>query len=286
VTEGPEGRERRGALLVLAAALLWSTGGLGIKAIADPPLKVAFYRSAVAAVVLLIALRPRVFRTNPRFLAAIASYTACLITFVVATRWTSAANAIFLQYSGVAWVLLASPLVLKEPFKARDAAAVAGAFGGMALFFVGKFRSGGRGDVVALLSGVFFASLVMLLRSERGLAAEAAVTWGNVLTALVLLPFVADDFSLTQKSAAVLGLLGSVQLAGAYILFVKGIKLVTATQASLVGMAEPIANPIWVYLFLGEKPSGWAVAGGIVVLAAIGWRTLAAPPETVVAPPD
>lgn len=280
------GSDRHGALLVLAAALLWSTGGLGIKAISDPPLKVAFYRSAVAAVVLLFALRPRVFKTSLRFLAAIASYTACLITFVVATKWTSAANAIFLQYSGVAWVLLASPLVLKEPFKARDAAAVACAFGGMALFFVGKFRSGGRGDVVALLSGVFFAGLVMLLRSERGLAAEAAVTWGNILTAIVLLPFVAGDLSLTPKSAAVLGLLGSVQLAGAYILFVKGINHVTATQASLVGMAEPIANPIWVYLFLGEKPSGWAVAGGIVVLAAIGWRTLAAPPETVVAPPD
>ena len=66
----------------------------------------------------------------------------------------------------------------------------------------------------------------------------------------------------------------------------KGIKHVSATQASLVGMAEPIANPIWVFLFLGEKPSGWAVAGGIVVLAAIAWRTLATPPETVVAPPD
>jgi len=280
------GGERRGALLVLAAALLWSTGGLGIKAIPDPPLKVAFYRSAVAAVVLLLAFRPRVFKTSPRFLGAIASYTACLITFVVATKWTSAANAIFLQYSGVAWVLLASPFVLKEPFKARDAAAVACAFAGMALFFVGKFQSGGRGDVVALASGVFFASLVMLLRSERGLAAEAAVAWGNVLTAVVLLPFVAGDLSLRAESAAVLGLLGSVQLAGAYILFVKGIKHVTATQASLVGMAEPIANPIWVYLFLGEKPSGWAVAGGIVVLAAIAWRTLAAPPETVVAPPD
>ena len=286
MTEGSEEKERRGALLVLAAALLGSTGGVGIKAIADPPLKVAFYRSAVAAVVLLLALRPRVFKTSPRFLAAIASYTACLITFVVATKWTSAANAIFLQYSGVAWVLLASPFVLKEPFKIRDAVAVVCAFAGMALFFVGKFRSGGRGDVVALASGVFFAGLVMLLRSERGLAAEAAVTWGNVLTAVVLLPFVAGDLSLTPKSAAVLGLLGSVQLAGAYILFVNGIKHVTATQASLVGMAEPIANPIWVYLVLGEKPSGWAVAGGIIVLAAIAWRTLAAPPETVVAPPD
>ena len=137
------GLERRGTLLVLAAALLWSTGGLGIKAIADPPLKVAFYRSAVASVVLLLVLRPRVFKTSPAFLAAIATYTACLITFVVATKWTSAANAIFLQYSGVAWVLLASPVVLKEPFKPRDAAAVACAFGGMALFFVGKFRREG-----------------------------------------------------------------------------------------------------------------------------------------------
>jgi drug/metabolite transporter (DMT)-like permease len=280
------GNERRGALLILAAALLWSTGGLGIKAISDPPLKVAFYRSAVAALILALVLRPRLFKRSPAFLAAIASYSACLVTFVVATKWTSAANAIFLQYSGVAWVMLASPVVLQEPLTRRDAAAVACAFGGMALFFVGKFRSGGCGDLVALLSGVFFAGLIMLLRSERGLAAEAAVTWGNVLTAAVLLPFVAADLSLAPRSAVVLGLLGSVQLAGAYVLFVKGIRHVTATRASLIGMAEPIANPVWVYVFLGERPSVYAVLGGAVVLSAIAWRTLSSPPATVVAPPD
>jgi drug/metabolite transporter (DMT)-like permease len=280
--------ERRGILLVLGAALLWSTGGLGIKAVSDPPLKVAFYRSAIAAAGLLLFLRPRVWKTSPAFLAAIASYAVCLTTFVIATKWTSAANAIFLQYSGVVWVLLVSPILLKEPFRARDAAAVAVAFGGMALFFVGKFRSGGRGDVVALVSGVFFAALVMALRSERGLAAEAAVTWGNVLTAAVLLPFVAHDLALTPKSAAVLAFLGLVQIAGAYALFVQGLKHVTATQASFAGMIEPIANPVWVFLFLGERPSGYAVAGGLIVLAAIAWRTLSSPPETPVMtpPPD
>jgi len=271
---------------VLGAALLWSTGGLGIKAIADPPLKVAFYRSAIAAIGLLLLLRPRIFKKSPAFLAAVGSYAICLITFVVATKWTSAANAIFLQYSGVAWVLLVSPILLKEPFRPRDAAAVAVAFGGMGLFFIGKFRAGGRGDVVALVSGVFFAVLVMSLRLERGLGAEAAVTWGNVLAAAVLLPFVADDLALTQKSAAVLAFLGFVQIAGAYALFVQGLKHVTATQASLAGMLEPIANPVWVFLALGERPSPYAIAGGIIVLTAIGWRTLASPPEPPVMPAD
>ncbi|HVE65139.1 MAG TPA: DMT family transporter [Thermoanaerobaculia bacterium] len=277
---------RQGILFVAGAALLWSTGGLGIKALDDPPLKVAFFRSAVAAVALLLYFRPRLPRPTPGFLAAIASYAACLITFVVATRWTSAANAIFLQYSGVVWVLLFSPLVVKEPLRGRDAAAIGVALAGMALFFLGRFDSSSRaGDAVALLSGVFFAALVLSLRRERGAGAEAAVAWGNVATAVVLLPFVASDLSLSSRSAGVLLLLGVFQLAGAYILFVRGIDTVTATQASLVGMLEPIANPIWVFLFLGERPGTLSILGGLVVLGAIGWRTLTgSPPKTVPAP--
>ena len=278
---------RTGILLVFGAALLWSTGGLGIKALADPPLKVAFFRSAVAAVALLLWFRPRLFRPTLGFLAAVGSYAACLITFVVATKWTSAANAIFLQYSGVVWVLLFSPLVVQEPFRARDAAAIGVAFAGMALFFVGRFDSPGRaGDAVALLSGVFFAGLVLSLRRERGRTAEAAVTWGNVATAAALLPFVASDLSLTTRSAGILVALGVFQLAGAYVLFVRGIDTVTATQAALVGMVEPIANPIWVFLFLGERPGALSILGGLVVLGAIAWRTLTGSPPTTVPAPD
>ena len=277
---------RRGVLLVLGAALLWSTGGVGIKAIHEAPLKIAFYRSAFAAVALLLYFRPRVWKVSPAFLGAIASYAGCLTTFVLATRWTSAANAIFLQYSGVVWVMLLSPLVLREPLKPRDAAAVSIALCGMALFFVGKFEAGGRGLAMGVLTSVLFAALILLLRSERGLAAEAAVTWGNVLAAAALFPFVHDDLALSLRSGAVLVFLGIVQIAGAYALFVEGLKSVTATQASLAGMLEPIANPIWVFVILGERPSRYAIAGGVIVLAAIAWRTLSSPPEAAVMPVD
>jgi drug/metabolite transporter (DMT)-like permease len=282
-----DAEERRGVLLVAGAALLWSTAGLGIKAIDDPPLKVVFFRSSVAAVVLLLHFRPRLSRLTPGFLAGLACYTACLITFVTATKWTTAANAIFLQYSGVVWVLLLSPIVVKEPLRARDAAAIAVAFAGMALFFLGRFDPRGRaGDAIALLSGLFFAGLVLTLRRERGVGAEAVVAWGNVVTAAAVLPFVASDLTLTARSATVFLFLGVFQLAGAYALFVRGIRHVTATEASLVGMLEPIANPIWVLLFLGEKPALTSVVGGLVVLGAIAWRTLTGRPPEPMPPAD
>lgn len=280
--------ERRGILLVASAALLWSTGGIGIKWLAEPPLKIAFYRSATAAVALLILFRPRVWRWSAAFLVGIVSYAACLTTFVLATKWTSAANAIFLQYSGVVWVLLFSPLVLKEPFHRRDALAVTVAFGGMLLFFAGKFESRGyAGEIAALASSVFFATLVIALRRQRGRVAEAVITYGNVLAALVLLPFVHRDLAVSTQSAAVLTFLGVIQIAGAYALFVQGLKHVTATQASLVGMLEPISNPIWVFLFLGERPGVASILGGAIVLSAIAWRTLTGgPPAAEAVPPD
>ena len=247
----------------------------------------AFFRSAFAAAALFLLLRPKLPRLTPAFGVALVSYAACLTTFVVATKWTTAANAIFLQYSGVVWVLLLSPVVLREPFQHRDAIAIAVALGGMALFFVGKFHTGGAGDAMAVLSGAFFASLVLALRMERDAGAEAAVTYGNVLACAALLPFIAGDFHLTGKSVGILLFLGVFQIAGAYVLFIRGLRYVTATQASLFGMLEPIANPVWVFLFLDERPDVYALAGGAVVLGAIAWRTLGAPAAAAkVAPPD
>jgi drug/metabolite transporter (DMT)-like permease len=280
--------ERRGLLLVAGAALLWSTGGIAIKWLEEPPLKIAFYRSATAAVALGALLRPRGWRWTPAFLAGLASYAACLTTFVLATKWTSAANAIFLQYCGVVWVLVFAPLVLHEPFRRRDAAAIAVAFGGMLLVFVGRFEARGyAGEIAALFSSVFFAALVLALRRERGTGAEAVVTYGNVLAAAVLFPFVRADLGVPARSAAVLLFLGVVQIAGAYALFVRGLKHVTATEASLVGMLEPIFNPVWVFLFLGERPPGLSILGGAIVLGAVAWRTVTAgPPAAEAAPTD
>jgi DME family drug/metabolite transporter len=269
--------EARGVVLVLAAALLWSAGGVGIKAVPEPPLAVACWRSGIAALTLLVVLRPVAWHWRPGFLVAVASYAACVTTFVVATKWTAAANAIFLQYSGVVWVLLLSPLVLREPLRGRDAAAVGVAFGGMALFFVGRLEPAARaGDVVAIVSGMCLAALVLALRRERDVGAEAAVVWGNVVTAVALAPFAGLTAPPAPASLGVLVLLGVFQMGTAYVLFVRGLRTVRATQAALLGMVEPVANPIWVFLALGERPRPLAVAGGLVVLGADAWQTRAA----------
>jgi drug/metabolite transporter (DMT)-like permease len=281
-------QRRLGILYIVIAALLWSTGGIGIKAIDDPPLKVTFYRSIFAAVTLLVLFRRDVarFPRTPAFFAAIVAYGTCLTTFVIATRWTTAANAIFLQYAGVVWVLLLSPLVLREPMRRRDVIAIVVALSGMALFFVGRFEARGMaGNAMALLSSVFFAMLILALRREHD-ASRAAVTWGNVALAVVLLPFLVDDLALSWRSLLVLLFLGVFQIGFAYAFFVKGLREVTATQASLTGMLEPVANPIWVLLFLGEKPSTFAIAGAAVVLAAIAWHTMQGEPATDMPAPD
>lgn len=269
---------RHALLFIVAAAVLWSTGGIGIKGISDPPLKVTFYRAVFAAITIALLFRRRVFarrwKSTPAFLVAIVSYGACLTTFVVATKWTTAANAIFLQYAGAIWVLLLSPLVLKEAMRGRDVLAIVVALGGMGLFFVGHFDTQGMsGNVMALLSSFFFAGLILALRREHE-ASQAALMWGNVALALALLPFVANDLALTFRSLLVMMFLGVVQIGFAYALFVRGLEHVPATQASLTGMIEPIANPLWVFLFLGERPSPFALLGGAVVLGAIAWHTL------------
>jgi drug/metabolite transporter (DMT)-like permease len=278
---------RTGLLYIVVAALLWSTGGIGIKGVADAPLKVTFYRSVFAAITLFALFRRDLrVRVTPSFAAAIVCYGACLTTFVVATKWTTSANAIFLQYAGVVWVLLLSPLVLREAMRSRDVIAITVALAGMALFFVGKFEARGMaGNGMALLSSFFFAGLILALRREHG-SSRAAVAWGNVFIALALFPFVMDDLALTKNSLLAFLFLGVFQIGFAYAAFVKGLQHVTATQASLTGMLEPVANPIWVLLFLGERPSPFAIAGAVIVLLAIGWHTLRGEPVSEMPAPD
>jgi drug/metabolite transporter (DMT)-like permease len=270
---------RASVVAVAGAAVLWSSGGLFIKLAPMPALAVACGRSLVAAVFYLTVLRPNL--RAARWTTA-AAYAGCIVTFVAATRLTTAANAIFLQYTGPAYVLLLSPFMLDEPFRPIDAACVVLSLLGMSLFFVGKVEAGqALGNGLGIVSGVFFALVVVLLRRDaRGAQSGSALpstTLGNLFAAAATLPWAlrALPAMTSARGAGVLLYLGVVQLGVAYVLFIRGVKKVPAAEASLISMLEPVLNPVWVLLGTGERPGPWALAGGAIVVAAVVVRTLA-----------
>ncbi len=268
-------RERRGALQVAAAAILWSTGGVAIKEIDLPPLAIVFHRAWIASIVLFLLLRPKKIRVTPTLLASVVVYAGMVISFVVATKWTTAANAIFLQNSGIVWVLLFSPLVARDAIRGRDVAAASVCLAGMGLFFVGRLSPRGMaGNGVALLSGAFYAATVLLLRRQRGSASQWTAILGNAAGALVTFGFVARPFAVPLGDFAIIVFLGVVQIGCAYALFVHGLEAITAAEASIISLLEPVLNPIWVFLGVGERPTVFALAGAAIVLGAIVWRTI------------
>ena len=269
---------RNAALFVAGAAILWSTGGLFIKLAPMPAIAVACGRSLVAAVFYLIVLRPNL--RAARFSTALA-YAGCIVTFVTATRLTTAANAIFLQYTGPAYVLLLSPLILKEAFRRIDGVCVLLSLAGMSLFFVGKVEAGqALGNGLGIVSGVFFALTVVFLRRDSRKGGDTALpstALGNLIAAAVTLPFALQALPqmTSARCAGVLLYLGIVQLGVAYVLFIRGVRKVPAAEASLISMLEPVLNPVWVLLGTGERPGPWALMGGAIVIAAVVVRTLA-----------
>jgi len=268
----------REVLLVAAAALLWSSGGLFIKIAPMPPLAVACGRSLIASLFYLAVLRPRV--REARFATAL-SYAACVVTFVTATRLTTAANAIFLQYTGPAYVLLLSPFLLHEQFQRLDAICVALSLGGMALFFVDKLEAGQlAGNVIATASGVFFALTVLFIRRDAKIGkgdAMPSMTLGNLIAAIGTVPFAGALLHLSAVGVLVLVYLGVMQLGVSYWLFARGMRRVPAAEASLISMLEPVCNPLWVLLGTGERPGPWSIVGGVVVLGAVALRTMVKP---------
>jgi drug/metabolite transporter, DME family len=272
---------RAGRALIAAAALLWSTGGLAIKLVPLPALGVAFWRSLVTALFLGAVFRPSRERWRRVSWTSTLLYAGMILTFVSATKMTTAANAIFLQYTGPLYVLALAPILLKEPFRRVDAAAVLVALCGMALFFVGRLEAGAlAGNLMGVVSGVFFGGVVLSLRRESGAGEGAAadpmmsILVGNAVAALIALPFARDHLVLDSRGLLLAVYLGVVQLGVSYLLFVRGLRVVPAAEASLIGMLEPTLNPVWAYLGLGERPSGWAIAGGAIVLLSVAGRTL------------
>ena len=264
---------------VVVAVLLWSTGGLFIKwgTLSDAELSGA--RALFAAATVMFLTRREGFRLNLVTAVAAVFYAALLYLFVRATLQTTAANAIFLQYTAPVYILLAEPFFFKEKYRAADFVVVAFCIVGMSLFFVGQLRPQDvEGNLNALASGACFAVFFLLLRHPRAREVNraASVIYGNLLLALVMLPAVvrgAEHF--TTANILIAAYLGIVQLGIAYTLLTLGIaRGVKSLDASVIGYIEPVLNPVWVFLFLGERPARWALAGGAIIIAAVAAHTV------------
>jgi drug/metabolite transporter (DMT)-like permease len=262
-------------MLLLLAALLWSFGGLLIKAVESHPLATAGVRSAIAAgFILALVRRPRLNGSASQIGAACAC-AGTMILFVVANRLTTAANAILLQYTAPIWVALFAHWVLRERIRWVDWLTIAAAFCGMALFFVDKLSSAGlAGNLLAIASGLAFAWLALLMRKQKEGSTVESVLLGNALAAVLCLPFVLQDPPKGWTDWAALFFLGAFQIGLAYVCFSIAIRSVTAIEGILIPVLEPILNPIWVFLFLSEKPGRWAIAGGAIVILAVTVRSL------------
>jgi drug/metabolite transporter (DMT)-like permease len=267
-------------LFVLAGALLWSTGGLFIKATPLDAFQLSFGRSLCAAVTVAVLTRHEGFRANGLTLVSSVLYAALLLLFVMANKLTTAANAIFLQYTAPVYVLVLEPLLFRERFRRSDVFVVAACVAGMSLFFVGQLRPQDvEGNLTALASGVCFALFLLSLRHPRaaGVNRASSVIYGNLLLCLFTLPsFVPVAWDLTTRDVLIVLYLGVVQIGVAYTLFTLGMaRGVRSLDAGVVGYIEPMLNPVWVFLFLGERPSNWAILGGTIIIAAVVAHTVA-----------
>lgn len=267
----------KGVLAVVLTALLWSSGGLLIKLVSLNAMQLSFFRCLIAAVVFALIFRKKVLMVNKLAILNAIFYATVLTLFVIATKTTTAANAIFLQSTAPIYVLIFEPIINKTRWEPINIITIAVCFLGMILFFMGELSPGHlEGNIVALLAGVAFAAFFLGMRKNDKQYQQSAIFYGNILVSVICIPFIIELEYLSLIDLWMVSFLGVFQIAAAYAIFTYGIKRILAVEASIISMLEPVLNPVWVYLGYGEVPTTYAIIGGVIIITAISIRTLVA----------
>jgi len=269
-------------MMVLAAALLFSTGGAVVKMTSLTGPQVACTRAAIAAVALLVIL-PNAWRgLNWRSLLVGCAYAATTTSFALANKLTTAANAVFLQSTAPLYILILSPLLLREPIRRWHLLFMAALATGMWMIVGGGQPQSStapeplHGNLLGILTGVCWALTVIGLRwlgrdrpgEKSATEAAAAVIAGNLIACLVTIPAALPILNATTVDWAAVSFLGIFQIAIAYIFLVQGVKRVGALEVSLLILLEPVLSPVWAWMIHGEQPSALALLGGAIIVVA------------------
>lgn len=265
---------RSAVVLLVITSLLWSLGGVLIKSVDWHPMAKAGVRSAIAAMVIFAWMRRPALSWSRNQIYGAAAYVVTVSFFVISTDLTTAANAVFLQYTAPAYVALLGWRMLGERTQRKDWACIGLAVFGVALLCRdGLAANSFPGVLAGMVSGFGMALMVVFLRREKEGSPEATLLLGNIATAVIGLPFGLGKMP-SAGEWGILGVLGVFQLGLPYILYALAIRRVSALEAILIPLLEPVLNPLWVFLFRGEMPGGWSLAGAALVLGAVLVRGL------------
>lgn len=261
-----------GAAAMVVCAFLWSTAGLFIKLIDWNPFWIAGVRSLIAGVFLLAVVRTFRLRWSWPLVAGAVANAVCMILFVLANKMTTSANAILIQYWAPVATAVLGVLVLKERLHGEQAAALVATMGGLVLLFADKLGPGALwGNLAALASGLAFSLMFLFTRMQKDGAPLQSLMLSHFLCAAAALGIAVFQPvpALTPGSLGAILALGVGQIGLAAVFFSYGIKRVSAVTANLLAVIEPVFNPVWVLLVLGEVPSGWTLVGGALILGSV-----------------
>jgi drug/metabolite transporter, DME family len=277
-------RLRRARLSLLFAAVLWSLAGIFIKFLSLPPLTIVFYRSLFASLFFAFFVRRSIAVPRVALLVSALAYTAAISAFVSANKITTAANAIALQYTAPMFVFMIVHFLFGEKITGASWIALGLGMLGIAVICVGSAgQPDAAGVMIALLSGLLFSIYMVSLRFLKEFNPGTLTFLNNLVCCLILLPLVGSELSLSLTEVWIVAVMGVVQLGIPYWLFSKGLEQISVQEASLIVLIEPVLNPLWVALIVGELPSGATLVGGLCIVGSLAFRYLRSSlnPQTV-----
>jgi DME family drug/metabolite transporter len=271
---------------ILLTALLLSTGGAGIKAVSLTNWQIASFRSGIAAIVVLLAVR-RLPRFSASSLLVGAAYAATVITFITANKLTTAANTVFFQGTAPLYLAVLAPALIGERLPRRDVPVLFAIAAGMVLLFLGHSEPTASapnrvvGNAIGVVSGGCWSLTLLGLRwiekrdpAAKGAAAGNAAVVGNILACGGCLPLALPVAGVSVTDAIGVAYLGVFQVGLAYVLLTRSITHVPAVEASLLLLVEPALSPLWAWWLHGETPGPWPFAGGVIIIGAAAWKAL------------